>query len=272
MLRWKSFSQPCGPIMLEMIKTITSAIKESVEIIEKVKNHFDEKKGRRLAQTLHLVYLRLNECLVTGNQIIDTLDKFVLDSEQLIYSGRYQIAIDGYVFDDLLRKQIANLDSLSECLNDYSEIVKILDNDLYLRLEQFLEWKGVGVNFARSLLERGKIPFDGLDIDDVKQLTELGTWSMAWYHDKSAIAQRVEKNSFDVELLFNHEEENSKNAIKLNQLQRLNELLKKNDLRHHLVEAKKDMIKIREFIATHFSIVDLMIDVGSDQLKKRPPW
>jgi len=53
------------------------------------------------------------------------------------------------------------------------KIVKVLDADLYLRLGQFVAYKGVGVFWIALLLERGKIPFDSLDIDDVKQLTKL---------------------------------------------------------------------------------------------------
>ena len=71
--------------MLKILKTITSIIKDSVEIFAKVKGHSDERKKRHLAQTLNLVYSRLNECIVTGEQIIDSLQRFLLDTRQVSY-------------------------------------------------------------------------------------------------------------------------------------------------------------------------------------------
>jgi len=77
--------------------------------------------------------------------------------------------------------------------------------------------------------------------------------------------KRLNENSFDIESLFSQED----NAVNPVQLQKLRDFLGRNDLKQHLVEAKKDMTVTKDFIATNFSIVDLMIDVGSDQLRKR---
>jgi hypothetical protein len=256
--------------MFELIKTVASLLKESAALIEKLKGRLDDNKKRRLAQTLHLVYIRLNECIVAGDQIIDTLDKFILNTEQLINTGRYQINVDDILFDDLVRKQIQNLQSLDDCLTDYSDIMQVLDTDLYNRLKQFVAYKGVGVNWMAALLERGEIPFDGLNIKDVEELTKLPEF-VPWYQHVSVISRRIDENSFTIESLFSHDEKDYGNVIKPDQLRRLIEVLRRVDLKHHLVAAKNDMTVIKDFIVTHFSIVDLMIDVGSDQLKKRPP-
>ena len=178
-------------------------------------------------------------------------------------------------------------------MDDYSQIIKVLDTDLYLRVRQFVAYKGVGLFWVAILLERGKIPFDSLDIDDVKQLTNLSRFMLIsdeelqkresdslidslqyteeaflpWYDRVSEIMKRLNENSFEIELLFNQEEK----TLNPDQLQRLRDFLRRNDLKQHLVDAKKDMTAIKDFIVTNFSVVDLMIDIGSDQLKKRLP-
>jgi hypothetical protein len=57
--------------------------------------------------------------------------------------------------------------------------------------------------------------------------------------------------------------------VNTEQMQRLNDFLARNDLQHHLTEAKENLQKIKTFIETNFSVVELMIDEGSDQLKKK---
>jgi hypothetical protein len=68
--------------------------------------------------------------------------------------------------------------------------------------------------------------------------------------------------------LFINEERTSRIVLNQEQLHKLDTLIEQTDLNHHLEEAKKDMAVIKEFIGSNFSITDLMMDVGSHQLRK----
>lgn len=279
--------------MSESISAITSIIKDVIEIGGKIKGHFDAKKKRRLAQTLHLVYIRLNDSIATGEQIIDVLERFVLDPGQLCYSGKYEVSVDGIFLKGLVNRQVQNIKALYDSLGDYSEIIRALDAELYVLLEQFVAFKGVGLNWLAVHLSRGMIPFDTLDLDDVKHLAHFSSYMLdtekeadkdidpikgaienflPWYNEVAIISRRLEDSSFEIDTLFNHEEQDFDKAVKVDQLNRLSDFLRRNDLRHHLDEAKKNMRVIKEFIETNFSTVDLMLDVGSEQLKKKPGW
>lgn len=279
--------------MLKSIKAITSVVRDSMEIGGRIKSHFDERKKRKLAQTLHLVYLRLNDCIATGEQIIDVLDRFVRDPSQIGRSRKYFVCVDGPYLEKLLRKQEQHLESLGDSLDDYSEIIRALDAELYIELRQFVAFKGVGVGWLAVLLSRGMIPFDALDLDDVKRLAEFSDFMKAseqdvnrdidpledavvnflpWYSEVGVISRRLDANSFEIDALFDHDEEDFDKAVDVAQLERLSDFLRRNDLREHLLESKENMKAIKEFLENNFSTVELMLDVGSEQLKKKTEW
>lgn len=282
--------------MLKSLKTITSLILDTFTIGEKIKGHQDAKKKRHLAQTLHLVYIRLNDCITTGEQIIDVLEKYVSDPRQLSYGGTYELFVNGVHFDGLLSKQVENLMSLDDSLRDYSDIIRVLDADRYKRIQQFVAGKGVGVDWLAYHLSSKTIPFDSLDMEDVEHLAQFSDYMLApkndlspkgqsfdeivdavdaflpWYNEVSDISRRIDKHSFELDKMFDHSTTDFDAAVDPSKLEALRTLLKQNDLRKHLDDARADMKAIKEFIETSFSTVDLMIDVGSEQLKKKSFW
>jgi hypothetical protein len=75
----------------------------------------------------------------TGEQIIDVLQSFARDPvRRRSHSNTNDIRGDGGIYlDVLIDRQSENLDALGDCLQDYSEIIRALDSDLYLDLQQF---------------------------------------------------------------------------------------------------------------------------------------
>jgi hypothetical protein len=272
-----------GRDMLKALDTLTKIIERSIKILQTVEAFGGQRKRRKLAQTIHLIYSRLNECISTGEQIIDVLQSFARDpSRRRAYSGKHHIRGDGGIYlDRLLDRQSGNLDALADSLQDYSEIIRALDSDLYLDLQQFVAAKGVGIDWIAILLEQRQVPFDSLDLKDLEQLATRSRFMLGedpaaggdflqWYGQVSVIAERIDTNSIGLADLFQHDR-GIDSPVKTEQMQRLNDFLARNDLRHHLIEAKENLQKIKTFIETNFSVVELMIDVGSEQLKKKYP-
>ena len=187
----------------------------------------------------------------------------------------------------LVGRQSDNLEALGSCLQDYSEIVRALDADVYLKLQQFIAFKGVGLDWIAILLRRGMIPFDGLNLEDIKRLARYSQYMLRenvdvedvdpisdmidtfllWYHEVGVISRRMDASAFELTALFDQGQLND--ALKTEELQRLNDFLKRNDLVIHLDEAKRHLNQIRQFIQDNVSVADIMIDVGSEQLKMR---
>jgi hypothetical protein len=279
--------------MLKMLQAISSLIKDAIEIVEKARGYFDEKSKRQLAQSLHLVYIRLNDCLTIGEEIVSVLERFAQNPRQLLRSRKYEIWVEGVLLQRLLDRQVQNLDALGEALRDYSEIMKALDAELFVRLQQFVAFKGVGLHWVATLLEQGQIPFDALGLDDITHLARLSSFMLAkegdtstesnpideavtnflpWYDEVSVLSRRIDEGSLELKAVFNHEADSFDGAVKMEQLERLRAFLARNELRHHLEQGKAELRAIKAFIETTFSVRELMLDVGSEQLKQKPRW
>jgi hypothetical protein len=221
------------------------------------------------------------------------LQSFAKDPGQFSFSGKHEIQGDGIYLESLLNRQSENLDALADCLHDYSEIIRVLEAGLYVDLQQFIAFKGVGVDWIAILLKRGNIPFDSLDLEDLEQLAARSRFMLEqesppegdeakdplesmgdflpWYDQVGAISQRMDANSVQLTALFENDQ-NFDSPVNAENFQRLNDFLRRNDLRHHLTEARENLQKIKTFIETNFSVPELMIDVGSEQLKKKIRW
>ena len=278
--------------MLKALDTLTKVIERSIKALQTLEAYGGQRKRRKLAQTIHLTYLRLNDCISTGEQIVDVLQSFARNPNQFAYSGKHHIRGDGIYLDRLIGRQSENLDALADCLQDYSEIIRALDADLYLNLRQFIAFKGVGIDWIAVLLKRGEIPFDSLDLEDLEHLAALSSFMLVeeppeeasdaleerignflpWYGEVTAISRRMEANSIRLINLF-EDDQTFDSPVNTENFLRLNDFLRRNDLKQHLSEAKKNLEKIKTFVETNFSVVELMIDVGSEQLKKKKtPW
>jgi len=89
--------------MLKALDTLTKIIECSIKILQTVEAFGGQRKRRKLAQTIHLIYSRLNECISTGEQIIDVLQSFARDpSRRRAYSGKHHILGDGGIYLDRL--------------------------------------------------------------------------------------------------------------------------------------------------------------------------
>jgi len=114
--------------MLKALDTLTKIIERSIGLLEKLEAFGGQRKRKRLAQTLHLTYLRVNDCVTSGEQIIDVLQSFAKDpGGQFSFSGKHEIQSEGIYLEGLLKRQSARLDALADCLHDYSEIIRALD-------------------------------------------------------------------------------------------------------------------------------------------------
>jgi len=279
--------------MFQSLSALTSIITGSLDIFGKAKGWRREKKRQRLARALHLIYLRLNECLVTAEQIVEVLDAFVKNPTSVSYSGEYHINAAGVELDGLLRQQEQQLQNLADSVEDYSEILRALDAELYLKIKQFTAFKGVGVRWLGYLIRQGRVPFDSLDADDTIHLAQFSRYMLPskeadapddnplrrtfeeflpWYNQVAEISRRLDANSFQLGSLFKSGEYDPKEPANLDQVEVLRQCLRRNDLRHHLDEAKLHLTTIKSFIEVNFSVVDLMLDVGSEQLRKKPDW
>jgi hypothetical protein len=277
--------------MLKALDTLTKIIERSIKALQTLEEYGGHRRRRKLAQTIHLTYLRLNECISTGEQIVEVLQSFARDPSQYSYSGKHHIEGDGIYLDGLIDRQSENLDALADCLQDYSEIIRALDPDLYLDLQQFVAFKGVGVDWIAILLKRGEIPFDSLDVEDLERLAARSRFMLEegpakegedalaesiarflpWYGQVGAISRRIAANSIQLTSMFD-DDRNLNSSVNTENVKRLNDFLQRNDLKRHLAEAKENLQKIKTFMETNFSVVELTIDVGSEQLKKKIRW
>ena len=93
---------------------------------------------------------------------------------------------------------------------------------------------------------------------------------LPWYGSVSKISHRMDGASIEIDRLFDQTEPDFHRAPNLEQLVRLRKFLSSTDLRESIREASNDLTRIQDFIKENFSIVDIMLDVGAEQLKQRP--
>jgi hypothetical protein len=69
--------------------------------------------------------------------------------------------------------------ALADCLHDYSEIIRVLEASLYLDLQQFIAFKGVGIDWIAILLKRETFPLilSTLRIWSSLPLARVSCWS-----------------------------------------------------------------------------------------------
>jgi hypothetical protein len=283
--------------LLAALGTTIAAVLSALSIGEKAKNLSEGQSKRRLAQLLNLTYLRLNDCIVTGEQILALLQAFAEDKASLSFGKECFIQHDGAYLHDLVSRQREQLLSLADCIVNLSNVIQAVDANLYLQLRQFVAFKGVGLDWLAALFDRGMIPLDGLRYDEVEGLAlksefmlpedetvppaNLGTAAdlasptptfFHWYDDVSVISNRMHGHSITIDELVEHHPEDFKNAVKAAGLDRLKSMLGQNNLWNHLDEAKTGAGRLKEFIEKNFSVVELLLDVGSEDLKKTSEW
>jgi hypothetical protein len=272
-----------------ILKALADIVVQAISFKGKLEDLSDRRAKRNLAQALHLVYLRLNESISCGEQIVDLLQDFLQNPKQYYFDGRFHIKVQGVIFRDLVFLQTQNLKNLAQCLNEFADIVKVLDPNLYLRLAQFTAFKGVGLDWVAILMRRGNIVFNTLSSEDLELLTPLSQFMLddrgdsnedplaatisgflPWYNAIADISRRMDEHLLDYDALLNKREGDSSDDIMTDEMERLRRFLTRNDLKQDLEGAKDSAVLIRTFMEKNLSIVDLMIDVGSDRLKNKP--
>lgn len=241
------------------------------------------RRRRTLGVSLHLIYCRLSLAIVTGQQILESLQSFAADPGQLSFDGSPHIVTGGIWLEDLLDRQRQNLLDLEDSVGDYARQLSVIDASLAANLLQFTAFKGVGLALLARLLGRGEIPMSGPDRETVEHLTRVSDHVLdeiapdkaknsnffGWYAQLAEISGNVHGGCIEWKCLFQDTKE-PMGSINPAQILALQRALSKNDLYIHLEDARSQMRKLKSFIEQNFDLPDIMLGISDEAWKRRP--
>ncbi|PKP81133.1 MAG: hypothetical protein CVT79_10705 [Alphaproteobacteria bacterium HGW-Alphaproteobacteria-18] len=283
--------------MLETISAIGTILAKSLSAVKSGFDWNSSTRKKRLGNLINLIYIELAETICTAEQIVGGLNSFANGERNWRYDGEYGLIIEGVDIDDLIADQARNLVKLEKLIDEYSQLLKNIDVDAFLRLQQFCAFKGAGLTWLAVSLSRGRVPFSSLGQADLESLIELSGYMLfeenenaehsrnfesmiqdtmanwyPWYSTVGEIASRTRESEFHPLSLFSAkapaDSSDELGRFDETQIDHLKLVLKRCNFADHLQNARSALTKIREFIEDNFSIADIMIDEHAELLKR----
>ena len=156
--------------MFELIKVLVDYLGKLLSPAELLKLK-KEKDLRELGSRLFILYVRLNEIIVTGEKIIEDLEFFVSRRESELSMGErneYTLDWGKKVMVSTLGRQQANIARFSLALQGVHFQMAIVDSDAYWKLEYLLHAKKTALAFLLDVLNDGKITLSGPTEQELK--------------------------------------------------------------------------------------------------------
>ncbi|HET9899099.1 MAG TPA: hypothetical protein VFQ44_29595 [Streptosporangiaceae bacterium] len=144
--------------MIDLIKTLVETL---AQILPRIGSVRSDKRRRELGVTLFMLYVRLNETMLTAESIVDSLETYTVTMQRHTEDGDYPYALRaGRWIADKITSQVVNLERLGGLLASQAAVLQIIDADAYNKLVPLLETKFGALAQLLSIMRRGALPLD----------------------------------------------------------------------------------------------------------------
>jgi hypothetical protein len=246
--------------MFEIIKVLVEYLSKLINPTElsKLKR---QKDMRELGCQLLILYVRLNEIIVTGEEIIRGLERYVERTEADLAQGETSEWLlkwgSNFILPNLL-KQHSNIDRLNQALTDFHEELAIIDADAYLKLHYLLVAKRSAIDQLLEIVADGNMPLGGPTEEEIKEYLEdpsLGRAFRPTRYERSEFADRIgwelRRDAIPISKPWNNDV-----------YRQVKEDLDSRKPREQLKYIYAVATQLRESLEKYFSITDILLEVG----------
>jgi hypothetical protein len=232
-----------------------------------------QKKKAKIGATLFSVYSNLNQLLIDGYNIIESLERIVLknksndDSALLLLQHDLQLKLE---------EQSINIQRFSFSLRDLILELNIVDGGFVRDVQPLLSWEGSSfVGDLKLILDNNIVPFPEVPAHQISNLTASQLISLVDVREYGRRAKYSLCNSDLFYFLEKYEyrrfvaDEEQKKIRKENErfCDEIKDYLETNDPRKVLHEIEIILESYRESLEKNFAISDILVEVG--YVKKR---
>ena len=239
--------------MFELIKVLLELIGKAISPSE-ISKHVKENKLNELGTQLFLLYIHLNEILVCGEEIVDSLEVYVERMEKHLKHGNDEYALTGGKWIEFqLVEQSLNIAKFAKAIKKLNRELQIVDGDAYRKLHPLLDSKISAIESLLITTSHGNLPVFG---PTEQQFLTLSADETGSEFDKlKQIANAYSHGSIQTEIVW--DESVYKNIKKY---------LKERQPREQLKQIQDVAEQLRESLLKYFSITDILVKVGDERL------
>jgi hypothetical protein len=230
-----------------MLKLVLLALEQiiGIKLADSVFKEIKSNESKELSKSLFLLYLSLNDIIINGRRIVDTIERAPSWLEGKKLGG--EIDREYYTgLEFLLDEQAKAISAFVNNLLDIRPFIAVASSEADIRIEALLLGKRSVVSGLLKLLRSGKLAHDLSD-------TVLD-------QDVSILAEKRFTPSGDVYVVF---EADNISRFTVDEIHSVSELMSELQLGKQLGELEEVAEKIRRGLVDNFSVDEILLNVGN---------
>ncbi|MFE0627987.1 hypothetical protein ACFW3D_13585 [Streptomyces sp. NPDC058864] len=246
--------------MVELVRTLVEALAQGLPGLRAIR---EEKRRRKLGAELFILYVRLNEAMLEAEGIVRKLEAYQERMGRHLERGddAYALTAGDWVTRDVQR-QIVNLTRISGLMSDRGVALQIIDPDAYNRLQPLLSGKFNALQLLLAVMRSGALPLAPTQEDlaramDVghprsresqdRMMANLREFSPRWYGTALTTTSEWGPETYECVVRY----------------------LRERRPREQLAEIRAALAALRSALEEHFTISDVLLEVGDERLGTR---
>ncbi|MGW2827270.1 hypothetical protein ACWC24_40800 [Streptomyces sp. NPDC001443] len=238
--------------MIELIKILVDTLAKALPGLKAAR---DGKRRQELGVELFMLYVRFNEATLAADGIIKSLELYIDRVTYRLENGNAPSSMTAgpWVAEDV-QHQIVNLARLRGLLAHRSTVLQILDTESYNRLRPLISGKLNALHELRWIMECGGLPLTPT-VSDFTQLMDARSDRQSLGQPRPVIPGNPLPQWRDEAFPIN-------SAWDSEMCGRFTEYLRKHNPRERISEIRTSLATLRATLEEHFSIGDILLDVG----------
>lgn len=243
--------------MVELIRTLVEALTQGLPGLRGIR---EEKRRHKLGAELFLLYVRLNEAMLTADHIVQNLETYTRRMGGHIEHGndRYALTAGNWIVGDV-QKQIVNLTRISGLMSQRGAALQIINPDAYNALHPLLSGKFNGLRVLLEIMRSGALPLAPTQ-DDIARAT--ASESVPWHnrqHHMMMLMQELSPRWRESALT-------TSSAWGPSTYDYVVQYLQERKPREQLTEIRDALEMLRAALEEHFTIADVLLEVGDSRM------
>ena len=236
--------------MVEIFNALVEILSKAVPALTGARR---TKRLNTIGTDLFVIYFRLNEVLVTAEQIVSSLETYVERMGRHLASGGDPYALTaGSWIRELLERQSVNLTRLCDLLASHDMRLVLIDADAYTKLAPLIDRKSGAIRGLLKAIDGQRLPASP-SADDVRFILATDDfWSRDRRYDH--IIDHLRHDGIPLDRPWGEETYQTVVAY-----------LRERDPKAQLAEIAAGVERLRAALLEHFSVEDLLLAVGDER-------
>lgn len=243
--------------MVELIRALVEALTQGLPGIRGI---HQEKRRRKLGAELFMLYVRLNEAMLTADKIVRSLETYAQRMSGHLEHGndRYALTAGNWIAGDV-QKQIVNLTRISGLMSERGAALQIINPEAYNLLHPLLSGKFNALRVLLDIMRSGALPLAPTQEDIARAMDSSHLARYDRQHQMMVLMQELSPQWRDTALATSSEWGPSTYDYVVHYLQ-------ERKPREQLSEIRNALEMLRTALEENFTITDVLLEVGDSRM------